>query len=521
MRRHEQLSLDQPWIAHPHAKELEAISRLLDENPAMAEAVAADLVRDLKHPESGAPGMSGDQVLRVMLLKQMKGFSYEALHFHLMDSATYRTFCRIGVMEEVPARSTVAENVKKVRPETLEQVNRLLLGVAKKKGVERGRKVRIDATVVETDIHAPTDSALLYDGVRVLARLLGEAKGRCGFSAWSDHTRRAKRRMLAVQNARTQAKRREAYRDLLKVARKTVGYGEAAREALGRAAGVAAAKLRGEVEEVVLWLWAVIDQTERRVLGGETVPAGEKVVSLFETHTDIDAHGDHRQGQPGDSLRAQSHAGRRSLGADPGRGDRAGQSGRQHARRADAGAAERDLRPTSAAGERRRGLCLEAEPRGGEVAGRGGRLLCEEAGAEGAGDGAEQLGVPAAAELPRRHRGDDLVPEAGLRAGALHVEGRTLLRRLRVGVGRERQLSHAGAASGELSLGRVPAAEHGPGENRLGGGRSVRRAGTNRLSKSRNGREGWEGVAPGHLGTPAIPASAPRKCRYPSLSDGH
>jgi transposase, IS5 family len=228
-----------------------------------------------------------DQVLRVMLLKQMKGFSYEDLHFHLMDSATFRTFCRIGVMVEVPGRSTVAENVKKVRPETLEQVNRLLLSVAKTKGVERGRKVRIDATVVETDIHAPTDSALLYDGVRVLARLLTQAKECCGFSAWSDHTRRAKRRMLSVQNARTEAKRREAYRDLLKVARKTVGYGEAAVEMLGRAAGSAAAKLKDEVEEVVLWLWAVIDQTERRVLRGEAVPAGEKVVSLFETHTDI------------------------------------------------------------------------------------------------------------------------------------------------------------------------------------------------------------------------------------------
>jgi transposase, IS5 family len=287
MRRHEQLSLDQPWIAHPHAKELEAISRLLDQTPAMAVAVGADLVRDLKNPESGAPGMSGDQVLRVMLLKQMKGYSYEELHFHLMDSATFRTFCRIGMMEEVPGRSTVAENVKKVRAETLEQVNRLLLGVAKKKGVERGRKVRIDATVVETDIHAPTDSSLLYDGVRVLARLLGEAKTRCGFSAWSDHTRRAKRRMLSVQNARTQEKRQEAYRDLLKVARRTAGYGEAAQEALGRGTGVAAAKLKGEVEEVVLWLWMVIDQTERRVLRGEQVPAEEKIVSLFEPHTDI------------------------------------------------------------------------------------------------------------------------------------------------------------------------------------------------------------------------------------------
>jgi transposase, IS5 family len=287
MRRHEQLSLDQPWIAHPHAKELETISRLLDENPGMAECVSRDLVRGLKNPESGAPGMSGDQVLRVILLKMMKSFSYEALHFHLMDSATYRTFCRIGVMEEVPGRSTVAENVKKVRPETLEQINRLLLGVAKTKGVERGRKVRIDATVVETNIHAPTDSSLLYDGVRVMTRLLGEAQEVSGFSAWSDHTRRAKRRMLGVQNARTEAKRLQAYRDLLKMARKTVGYGEAAQEALGRVAGAAAAKLKDEVEEVVLWLWAVIDQTERRVLRGKTVPAGEKVVSLFETHTDI------------------------------------------------------------------------------------------------------------------------------------------------------------------------------------------------------------------------------------------
>lgn len=287
MRRHEQLSLDQPWIAHPHAKELEAIGQLVDANPAMAEAVAADLVREVKNPSTGARGLSGDQVLRMMLLKQMKGFSYEELHFHLLDSTTFRTFCRLGTFEEVPGRSTVAENVKKVRPETLEQVNRLLLAVAKKKGVERGRKVRVDATVVETNIHEPTDSALLYDGVRVLARLLGRAKQVCGFAGWSDHSRRAKRRLLAVQNARTPAKRLEAYRDLLKVARKTAGYGEAALEVLGASAGADAATLKDAVEEVVLWLWAVIDQTERRVLRGESVPVEEKVVSLFEPHTDI------------------------------------------------------------------------------------------------------------------------------------------------------------------------------------------------------------------------------------------
>lgn len=253
----------------------------------MAEAVAADLVRGVKNPEAGAPGMSGDQVLRVLILKQMKGFSYEELHFHLMDSGTYRTFCRFGLMEEVPGRSTLAENIKKIRPESLERVNRELLGHAKNTGVEKGRKVRIDATVVETNIHPPTDSSLLYDGVALTARLLREVKELNGYALWSDHTRRAKRRTLSVQNARTKTKRLEAYRDLLKVARKTAGYGEGALASLPFGGDAAGATLRAKLKEVVLWLRAVIDQTERRVLRGESVPPGEKIVSFFEPHTDI------------------------------------------------------------------------------------------------------------------------------------------------------------------------------------------------------------------------------------------
>ncbi len=290
MRRHDQFSLNQPWIAHPHARELETISKILDANPGMAEAVGADLVRGVQNPGAGSRGMSGDQVLRVRILKQMKGFSYEELHFHVMDSATYRSFCRFGVLEEVPGRSTLAENVKKVGPETLEQINRQLLGHARDVGVEKGRKVRIDATVVETNIHAPTDSSLLYDGVALLTRRLGEARDLCGCALWSDHTKRAKRRMLAVQNAGTAAKRLVAYRDLLKVARKTLGYGEGALEALSAASAAASAaevKLRGKIAEAVLHLRAVIDQTERRVLRGERVPADQKGVSFFEPHTDI------------------------------------------------------------------------------------------------------------------------------------------------------------------------------------------------------------------------------------------
>ncbi|MBA2244935.1 MAG: ISNCY family transposase [Gemmatimonadota bacterium] len=290
MRRHEQLSLDQPWIAHPHAWELATISGILDSNPGMAEAVAQDLLAGVANPHTGSRGMSGDQVLRVLIVKQMNGFSYEQLHFHLLDSASYRTFCRFGALEKVPARSTLAENLKKVRPQTLERINRLLLSYAAVQGVEKGRKVRIDSTVVETNIHPPTDSSLLWDGVRVLTRLLGEAREVCGFSEWSDHRRRAKRRALAVQNAKAHEARLSAYRDLLQATRRTVGYAQGALAALSAqagAAGTAPEGLREELEEMLLWVGMVIDQTERRVLWGEVVPAEEKVVSLFEPHTDI------------------------------------------------------------------------------------------------------------------------------------------------------------------------------------------------------------------------------------------
>lgn len=287
MRRHEQLSLTQPWIGHSHARELEQISRILDEEAGIAERVGQDLVRGVKRPETGARGMSGDQVLRVLLVKQMNGFSYEELHFHLIDSASYRTFCRFGALEEVPAKSTVAENVKKVRAETLEEINRLLVKRAAKEGVEKGRKVRIDSTVVEANIHAPSDASLLWDCVRVLTRLLEQAKGMAGFTAWHDHTKRAKRRMLGVQRAKGKEKREPLYRDLLKVSRKMLGYAVAARGRLADSAEESWRRLAFELNRFRLLLERVIDQTERRVLNGVTVSAGEKVVSVFEPHTDI------------------------------------------------------------------------------------------------------------------------------------------------------------------------------------------------------------------------------------------
>jgi IS5 family transposase len=241
-------------------------------------------------PRTGARGLTGEQVLRILLIKQMNDFSYDELAFHLADSATYRAFCRLPAFGPPPARATLAENLKKLSARTIEKINRRVVRYAVDIGMETGRKVRADATVSETNIHAPTDNSLLFDGVRVLSRLLGEAGDRFGFVKWSNHTKRAKRRDLEVQNAKGADAREHAYRDLLRVAGWSSDYAERVLDAMQQVQGAGrprALLLAAELENTMLLLRAVIDQTERRVLNGESVPADEKIFSIFEVHTDI------------------------------------------------------------------------------------------------------------------------------------------------------------------------------------------------------------------------------------------
>ena len=135
--------------------------------------------------------MSGDEALRAAVVKQMFGFSYVELAFHLADSATYQRFCGFGLGERPPGRSTLAENIKRIRPETWEQVNRVLARVAKESGLESGERARMDCTVVGAPIHPPTDGALLWDTVRVVARTLVRAMELCPSIAFGDPSKRA------------------------------------------------------------------------------------------------------------------------------------------------------------------------------------------------------------------------------------------------------------------------------------------------------------------------------------------
>lgn len=199
-------------------------------------------------------------------------------------------------LEAVPDDTTLIRWAGFVGPDTLGRLNDRAVELARTLKVTRGRKLRTDGTVVEANVHHPTDSSLLANGVRVLSRLVGRAKASLGTvprALFRDRTRSAKRLARGIaEGARRRGEegvraREGAYRKLLGIARASLGQAGKVREALGREGDEATEGLAGELAHLEGLVGTVVRQTERRVLGGEAVPAGEKLVSLFEPHAAI------------------------------------------------------------------------------------------------------------------------------------------------------------------------------------------------------------------------------------------
>lgn len=279
-------------IDHEYARELEMMNLILIENPKMARLVYNDLMRGVKNPNKGRNGMTAEQVLRADILKQLRQFSYKELAFNIADSRTYKTFVGYGIADETPKISTLKKNIKRIRPLTMEMINRLLLEYALKKGIEMGKKVRVDCTVTDSNIHDPSDTWLLWDCVRVLCREMGKARDSFG-TQFKDRRQSAKRRYIGIVGAKNADQRDRLYKDQLMITREVIANAEDVIVELGNSGDggpadiVLAQSYSNELRHFIDLSAKVIDQTIRRVVHGETVPATEKIVSIFEPHTNI------------------------------------------------------------------------------------------------------------------------------------------------------------------------------------------------------------------------------------------
>ena len=292
-KRDTQLSLFHIIPRNEIGKELEAISKIIDENGGILDLVHWDLV-GMKSAETGRTGMTAEQVFRCAILKQYRNLTYEELAFHLEDSKSFRAFAKLWVGQR-PSASTLQENVKALSETTWEAANRMIVEHAKGEDIEKGRTIRLDSTAVESNIHYPTDSSLLQDGVRIITRRLIEGKrlSPTPIYRFADHRRVVKKRAMKILNTKKETVRKKCYRDLLDVALQVKGYGVAAITTLEDFTSsdpmemIRARALAEELSQIVGILDKVMDQTRRRVMEGEKVPASEKVVSFFEVHTDI------------------------------------------------------------------------------------------------------------------------------------------------------------------------------------------------------------------------------------------
>ncbi len=289
-KHQKQLPLMEPASDHPQEIELEIISKIIDDTPTICDYVLQDLNKGkIIKRRTGANGMSADQTLRAAIVMRLFDFTYVQLAFHTYDSRCLRRFCRIGIADKGFKKSALNTNIKCISEQTWEAIFRDLLGHAKEEKIEKGRKVRIDCTVVESNIHPPLDSSQLWDCVRVLTRLLQKTRDNFGTQIiFSDHQRVAKRRMIGIQYAKNNKQRQPRYKDLLKYTRKVIGYARKAEGILEQyGSDIQSFVLRNEIKHYIALSEKVYDQTYRRIIQGESVPSHQKVVSIFEDHTDI------------------------------------------------------------------------------------------------------------------------------------------------------------------------------------------------------------------------------------------
>ncbi len=286
-----QSSIFEQYAEHEIGWELKAMSDWLDQNIDLLDWVATD-IKQHNVEETGRKGLSIESVLRCAILKQYRQLSYEDLVFCLMDSTSCQTFARLTT-GWFPKKATLQNGISAISDVTWEQINQRLLHSAYKAKKEQGMMLRIDSAVTDSPIHAPSDSALLWDSVRVLVRLLQRAEELSeGIITieYRNHQRVAKKRARAIRYTRGQDKKAALYRDLIEVTRKTLGYVEQASQnllAVMPFEPMACEMWQAQLNHYKSLIVRVIDQTERRVLQGEKVPSTEKVVSIFEEHTDI------------------------------------------------------------------------------------------------------------------------------------------------------------------------------------------------------------------------------------------
>jgi len=272
------------------------------EDEGLVSLIQQELTRRVKKSKTrGRPGTPAEVVLRMLLLKHMRDYSFEELSREVRANLVYREFTRVGG-GKTPDDKTMGRLARQLRPEVIRQIHDRIVAAAKEEKIVQGRRMRVDTTVVETNIHYPTDSSLLGDGVRVLTRAMKKIDsitGKVG-AKLRDRSRSVKLRMLEIARAarskvpQSQEKLTKAYGRLLDATSQVMGqakrFSQEIAQGIKQSATIiqqaALENLGKEIETMLPCVRQVVQQTKARIFGGETHTEG-KILSLFEPSTEV------------------------------------------------------------------------------------------------------------------------------------------------------------------------------------------------------------------------------------------
>ena len=276
---------------------LRKIDTLLEDDAVIDVVAHALKARWPQSRRRGRLGTPAEVVMRMLILKHLFDWSYDDLEREVRANLVYRMFTRIDA-GEVPDAKTILKIARALGPDVIDQLHRQVIEVAKRAGVTHGRRFRIDTTVVETNVHYPTDSTLLRDGIRVLTRTMQRAS-----TALSDPPARIRHRLRSVTRAvltiayqarspKTRPALVQSYRTLMATTRAVLRDAATMVRRLGQRVRTAGPQVQpilqrahDQLQDMRPLVQRVIAQTRARILGGDThVP--DKVLSVFEPHTE-------------------------------------------------------------------------------------------------------------------------------------------------------------------------------------------------------------------------------------------
>jgi IS5 family transposase len=272
------------------------------EDDALLSLMQRELARRVKKSKTrGRPGTPAEVVLRMLLLKHMRDYSFEELSREVRANLVYREFTRVGG-GKTPDDKTMGRLARQLRPEVIRQIHDRVVAMAKEQKIVQGRRMRVDTTVVETNVHYPTDSSLLGDGVRVLTRAMNKIGGIAGEAGAKlrNRSRSVKLRVLEIARAarskvpQSQEKLNQAYGKLLDATGRVMGqakrFSQEIADGVKRSADIlqqaALQGLRKEIDTMLPRVQQVVQQTKKRIFGGDTHAAG-KILSIFEPSTEV------------------------------------------------------------------------------------------------------------------------------------------------------------------------------------------------------------------------------------------